>query len=72
MPGLTGSELARAVLAIAPLMPIIICTGHSATVSAKDAYAMGIRKYLYKPVVGDALARTVRMVLDEQKRNPEC
>ena len=71
MPGLTGSELASAVLAIAPLMPIIICTGHSATVSAKDAYAMGIRKYLYKPVEGDALAGTVRMVLDEQERNPE-
>ena len=70
MPGLTGSELARAVLAIAPLMPIIICTGHSTVISAEDAYAMGIKHYMCKPLVGDILARTVRMVLDEAKTNP--
>ncbi|MFH2122551.1 MAG: PAS domain S-box protein [Pseudomonadota bacterium] len=67
MPGLSGSELAKAVLEIVPGMPIIICTGHSAITSAEDAYAMGIKKYLLKPVQGDTLARTVRMVLDEQE-----
>jgi CheY-like chemotaxis protein len=71
MPGLTGSELAKAVLKIAPFMPIIICTGHSAVTSADDAYAMGIKRYLYKPVEGDTLAATIRMVLDEQERNQE-
>ncbi len=66
MPGLTGSELAKAVLEIVPFMPIIICSGHFAVTSKEDVYAMGIREYLYKPVRGDELARTVRMVLDKQ------
>jgi PAS domain S-box-containing protein len=68
MPGLSGCELAKAVLEIAPLMPIILCTGHSEITSANDALALGIKKYLSKPVHGDELARTVRMVLDEQKK----
>ena len=71
MPGISGSELARAILAIAPRMPIILCTGHSETTSANDALALGIRKYLSKPIHGDELARTVREVLDEQKRQQD-
>jgi DNA-binding NtrC family response regulator len=51
-------------------MPIIICPGHSTVISAEDAYAMGIKHYMCKPLVGDILARTVRMVLDEAKTNP--
>jgi signal transduction histidine kinase/ActR/RegA family two-component response regulator len=66
MPGMTGSELARAVLALVPTMPIILCTGHSAVTSEKEALAMGIRRYLYKPLQVDELVRTVRQVLDEQ------
>ena len=68
MPGLSGSELAKAILEISPLMPIILCTGHSEMTSAADAMAMGIKKYLGKPIHGDELARTVRMVLDERKK----
>jgi len=67
MPGLSGSELAKAVLEIAPDMPIIICSGHSTVISAEDAYAMGFKRYVHKPIQGDTLARTVRMVLDERK-----
>jgi len=67
MPGLTGTELAKAALEIVPLMPIIICTGHSTVTSAEDAMAMGIKRYLHKPVIGEELARTVRMVLDEKE-----
>jgi DNA-binding response OmpR family regulator len=28
---------------------------------------MGIKRYLHKPVIGEELARTVRMVLDEKE-----
>ncbi|MBV5306867.1 MAG: ABC transporter substrate-binding protein [Desulfobulbaceae bacterium] len=66
MPGMTGSELARAVLALVPTMPIILCTGHSAVTSKEEALAMGIRRYLYKPLQVDELVRTVREVLNEQ------
>lgn len=66
MPGMTGSELARAVLALVPTMPIILCTGHSAVTSEEEALAMGIRRYLNKPLQVDELVRTLREVLDEQ------
>jgi CheY-like chemotaxis protein/anti-sigma regulatory factor (Ser/Thr protein kinase) len=66
MPGISGSELVQAVLQVAPTMPIIICTGHSSIISAEEALAMGVRRYLNKPLEKDILARTVRLVLDEQ------
>ena len=66
MPVLTGLELAAAILKIAPAMPIILCTGHSDLISHKAALALGIKRYLQKPLQGDELARTVRMVLNEQ------
>jgi len=68
MPGLTGMELARAVLEIAPAMPIILCTGHSAVTSSEEALALGIRKYLYKPLQVDELVKTVRAVLNERDK----
>jgi PAS domain S-box-containing protein len=68
MPGLTGFDLAKGVLEIVPDMPIILCTGHSELATAKNAYAMGIKKYLRKPIRGDELAKTVRKVLDKQKK----
>ncbi|MDD3814525.1 MAG: response regulator, partial [Desulfocapsaceae bacterium] len=65
MPGLSGTSLAKAVLEIVPDMPIIICTGHNTVTSAEDAYAMGIKRYVHKPVQRDELIRAVRMVLDK-------
>jgi len=68
MPGLTGVELARAVLEIVPSMPIILCTGHSAVTSAEEAMALGVRKFLHKPLQVDELVRAVRVVLDERDK----
>ena len=64
MPGLTGIELAQKVLALRPEFPIILCTGYSALVSEQDALAIGIRRFVAKPVVGYELGRAVREVLD--------
>lgn len=71
MPGLTGSELARAVLEIVPQMPIIICTGYSAVTSEEDARAMGIKRYIHKPIDTKELTGTIRMLLDEKKLKAE-
>ena len=38
MPGLSGVNLAKEVLKIKPSMPIIMCTGHSETVSEENAW----------------------------------
>jgi CheY-like chemotaxis protein/two-component sensor histidine kinase len=65
MPGLTGSELTKAVLALRPELPVILCTGYTAAVSEKDALAIGVRRYAIKPLNTAKLATLVREVLDE-------
>jgi CheY-like chemotaxis protein len=67
MPGMTGEELAREVLAIRPDMPIILCTGFSDRMNREQARKIGIRGFLMKPAGQSDLARTVREVLDEGK-----
>ena len=64
MPGMTGVQLARELLKIRPDIPIILCTGHSETVSPEMAMEAGIREFLMKPLVKQELAQVVRRVLD--------
>lgn len=66
MPGLTGAELAKAVLEIKPSLPIIMCTGHSEIVSKEEAITLGIKKYVFKPLHGDELLDAVREVLADK------
>ena len=65
MPNLTGDRLALELMAIRPQIPIIICTGYSEKMTESRAREMGIRAYVMKPLLLDALAKTVRSVLDE-------
>jgi PAS domain S-box-containing protein len=55
MPHLSGAELARAVLALRPDLPIILVTGYSERINAEAAKNLGIRCYLNKPVDGKKL-----------------
>ncbi|RUM35763.1 MAG: sensory box histidine kinase/response regulator protein, partial [Desulfobulbus sp.] len=64
MPHLTGADLAREILTAKPQLPIILCTGYSEVMDADRARAMGIRKFLAKPVETRTLAQSVRDVLD--------
>jgi signal transduction histidine kinase/CheY-like chemotaxis protein len=66
MPGLTGSELAKKILAIRPEIPIILTTGFSEIVSADLARAIGIRAYLMKPLVLTQLAETALKLVNEE------
>jgi len=68
MPQLTGAELAEAVIKINPHISVIMCTGHSSVISQKDALAMGISRYVFKPVKRMDFVDSVREVLDEKKR----
>lgn len=65
MPNLTGDELARAMLKIRPGIPIILCTGYTSTLSTDEAYAIGIKEFLAKPLSERDIAETVRHILDE-------
>jgi DNA-binding NtrC family response regulator len=55
MPHLSGAELAGAVLALRPELPVILVTGYSETINADEAKRLGIRCYLNKPVDGNKL-----------------
>ncbi|HCY84973.1 MAG TPA: sensory box histidine kinase/response regulator protein, partial [Desulfobacteraceae bacterium] len=65
MPNLTGEKLAQRVLAIKPDIPIIICTGYSATIDNEKAKQMGVAGFLMKPVTLSTLSKTIRKILDE-------
>ncbi len=70
MPDMTGEELARQILSVRPEMPIILCTGYSEKMNEEKAKALGICRYLVKPLVTKDLAVAVRNVLDGSKHPP--
>ena len=63
MPGLSGLALATACRQIRVDLPIILCTGEHATVSAAEAATQGIDAVLAKPFFPVELAYTVEKVL---------
>ncbi|NJB67267.1 PAS domain S-box-containing protein [Desulfobaculum xiamenense] len=65
MPGLSGQRLAREILALRPDIPIIVCTGYSADMSAEQAREMGIRGFLLKPVLKRDLAACIHAAMGE-------
>ncbi|WP_051309183.1 hybrid sensor histidine kinase/response regulator [Desulfogranum japonicum] len=69
MPGMNGGELAKEILKIRPDMPIILCTGYSSILSKEEAIAIGIRKYLKKPLQRKELAQACRELLDNTVTN---
>jgi two-component system, cell cycle sensor histidine kinase and response regulator CckA len=70
MPDMSGFALARKMLHVRKEVPVILCTGHSDTVSARTAKEAGISAFLMKPVVKKELAQTIRRVLDS--KNPSA
>ena len=66
MPGITGVQFAKELLKIKPDIPIILCTGHSETVSPDIAREAGIMEYLMKPLAKQELAEAIRRVLDKK------
>jgi PAS domain S-box-containing protein len=67
MSGMSGIQLSEELLKIRPDIPIILCTGHSETVSPEKAKEVGIGIFLMKPLVKRELAEAVRGALDKKK-----
>ncbi len=67
MPGMSGSDLCSELLRIRNDIPIILCTGHSETVSPESAKEAGIQGFLMKPVIRQELASAARRVLDRDQ-----
>ena len=64
MPQMTGDQLAQKLLDIKPGIPVILCTGFNEDITEEKALAMGIQKFVMKPVIKNELASTIRAVLD--------
>jgi two-component system cell cycle sensor histidine kinase/response regulator CckA len=64
---MTGAQLSKKVLKIRPDIPIILCTGHSDTISPGAAKQLGIREFLAKPLTKLEMAQTIRRVLDKKQ-----
>jgi signal transduction histidine kinase/ActR/RegA family two-component response regulator len=69
MPHMTGDQLAQKMLDIEPQIPVILCTGFNEIITEEKALAMGIQKFVMKPVVKNDLATTIRTVLDQNQSN---
>ena len=68
MPNMTGDNLAVELMKIRPDIPVILCTGYSKKISDERAAEIGIKAFAYKPIVKADLAKTVREVLDINKK----
>lgn len=66
MPNMTGTELARELIAIRPDIPIILCTGFHKDASRQRIRDFGIRDLIIKPIDMQEVARTIRTVLSER------
>ncbi len=69
MPNMTGEELTKALLKLRPDIPIIICTGHSTTITPESCQALRISAFLQKPLAPTQLMRAVRGVLDQAENS---
>ncbi len=66
MPLITGAELAEHMMNIKPGLPVILCTGYSHSMNPDRAKAMGIKRYLTKPLMAEELGLAIREVLDSK------
>lgn len=64
MPGLTGDQLAEKILAEAPDLPVLICSGYSDALSESQIKEIGIKALVMKPVVLPELSQTIRNIFD--------
>jgi two-component system, cell cycle sensor histidine kinase and response regulator CckA len=70
MPGMTGADLSRQLLAIRPDLPIVLTTGFSENMDEERARKLGIREFFLKPFLMDDLAAVLRRALDQPVSGP--
>ncbi|MGD8845600.1 MAG: response regulator [Desulfobacteraceae bacterium] len=63
MPGMSGDELARNILAIRPDIPVILITGFAEQVTTEKAASIGVKKLVTKPIVMKDIAKLIRDAL---------
>jgi two-component system, cell cycle sensor histidine kinase and response regulator CckA len=70
MPGMSGLEVAKAVLAINPALPVAVASGYITDELQADAMAAGVREVVFKTdAVEDFCAIVARLVRSAQQSN---
>lgn len=67
MPNLTGMEFARQIRALRPDLPVILSSGHDATLTVERIHESGVREFLAKPYTIETLADTVQRHLGRRQ-----
>ena len=63
MPGKTGFDLAKEMLAIKKDIPIILCSGYTGAVSKAKIEEAGIKSFIMKPVTVEDLSKKIQQFL---------
>jgi len=67
MPRMSGEDLLREVRRMRPELPVVLCTGYSASMTSERAHELGAAGYLTKPLSVNELALQVRRILDASR-----
>jgi len=67
MPNMPGDKLSAEFVKLRADIPILLCTGFSETMSEEKAALLGIKGFLFKPIVMQDLSQKIREVLDGKK-----
>jgi DNA-binding NtrC family response regulator len=70
MPRLSGEELAWSILQVRPDIPIIMATGFSDEADEQRARQIGIKEFVFKPIVGNDLLLAIRRTFTKSERPP--
>ncbi|MFN3163804.1 MAG: PAS domain S-box protein [Pseudohongiellaceae bacterium] len=65
MPNLTGLELAQKIRTVRPDIPVVLCSGYQEMVDENEATAMGVSRYLNKPVKLENLTSVISELTKE-------
>ena len=67
MPNMTGTQLARELIAIKPDIPVILCSGYPENVNLEEVQSIGIKKFITKPISKQDITALIREVLDKER-----
>jgi FixJ family two-component response regulator len=64
MPGMTGVELLRRFASLEHAPPVIVITASDESRTREECFALGVKRYLRKPIDRTALMESVRSAID--------
>jgi len=67
MPGMTGLELAKRILAERQDLPIVLCTGFSENLTRERIWELGLTDMVIKPMIAGELSQVVKRALTDKK-----